>query len=66
MTDFDNTRWCAGCGAEILYTPYVVNHQNYCCQDCALGFSCECGRAMEREDDFRDADLPLEAIYPGN
>lgn len=66
MSDFYDTIWCASCGAEILHVPYVIHQQNYCCQDCALGFSCQCGQAMEREEDYRDADLPLEAVYPEN
>ena len=65
MTDFDNTIWCAGCGAEILQAPYVVNHQNFCCQNCAQGYTCKCGQAMERKEDYRDDDLPLQSHYPG-
>lgn len=65
MSDSNNTIWCSGCGAEILYIPYVLNQKNYCCQDCALGFACQCGRAMERGDDYRDADLPMESSYSG-
>jgi hypothetical protein len=63
MSDFDETIWCTGCGVEILFTPYVKNQQHYCCQDCALGFSCDCGQAMEREENYRDAKLPTTASY---
>jgi hypothetical protein len=66
MSDFHETLWCAGCGTEILYSPYVLNRKNYCCQDCAFGYTCECSRAMEREDDYRNAVLPQDEAYQGN
>ena len=66
MSDFANTIWCAGCGAEILYSPHVVNKNDFCCQDCALGFSCKCGRASEREEDYREKSTIIEAIHQEN
>ena len=66
MSDFENTIWCAGCGTEIVYLPYVIQNQDFCCQDCALGVTCQCGRALEREEDYRDQTTANESIYPGN
>ena len=66
MSDYVNTTWCAGCGAEIMHTPFVTNQQQYCCQDCARGYVCQCGQAIEREDEYRDTDIPLEPNYPGS
>ena len=65
MSEYVDTSWCAGCGAEIFHAPYVAKNQNYCCQNCALGYACHCGQAMEREDDYRDADSPVQSIFPG-
>jgi len=64
MSEFEDTIWCTGCGVEILYSPYVVNQQKYCCQDCALGFACKCGQAIERQEDFWIPDHPLGSTYP--
>lgn len=65
MSDFEDTLWCAGCGTEIIFSPFMTNNQVFCCQDCALEIKCNCGRAMEREDDYRDATASIESIYPG-
>ena len=61
MAGYGNTIWCDGCGAEILYRPYFVNENVFCCQDCALGFSCKCSRTLEWEEDYREptSNLPV-------
>jgi hypothetical protein len=47
--------WCDECGVEITWTPVVIDHRRYCCQDCAVGLECDCGRARapwEEEGEF--------------
>ena len=36
--------WCDECGVEITWTPVVIDHRRYCCQDCAVGLECDCDR----------------------
>ncbi len=36
--------WCDECGVEITWTPVVIAHRHYCCQDCAVGLECDCDR----------------------
>ena len=50
-----NTIWCDGCGAEILWVPYRDHERNYCCQDCAEGVVCDCGDALDWDDEYREA-----------
>lgn len=66
MSDFENTIWCVGCGTEIIYRPFMVNDQEYCCQECALEMKCNCGRAMERAEDHRYSSISIDKIFPGN
>ena len=66
MSHLDDTIWCAGCGTEICWGSYVINNQDFCCQDCALGFSCKCSKTTELEDEYRDAATPQESIHPGD
>ncbi len=66
MSRLDDTVWCAGCGTEICWGCYGTNNQNYCCQDCALGFSCTCENALEWDEDYRDVTTLEVAIYPRN
>ena len=64
MSDFENTIWCAGCGTEILYRPYIINQQVFCCQDCAFGIVCRCGKVLEWDEDYRKPTNSTESIYP--
>ncbi len=61
MSHLEDTIWCSGCGTEITWTPYIIDDQVFCCQNCAYGFSCECGAMMDGEDEYRDA----PRYYPG-
>jgi len=65
MAGFENIIWCDGCGAEILYRPYLVNKNVFCCQDCAQGFSCKCTRSMEWKEDYREP-ISIEIEYQEN
>ena len=47
MSDSEKTLWCDGCGAEILWGPYLANRKEYCCQDCSLGIKCRCAEYQE-------------------
>jgi hypothetical protein len=55
MSHSENTIWCDGCGTEITWVPYVIESQEFCCQNCAYGLSCKCGETMEWDDEYRDA-----------
>ena len=46
---FTNMVVCDGCGVEVTWAPIVVDHQRFCCQDCAEGRSCECDYPPEEE-----------------
>jgi hypothetical protein len=61
MSRFEDTVWCSGCGIEITWIPYIIDDQEFCCQNCAYGFSCDCGAMMDWEDEYRDA----PNYYPG-
>jgi len=47
--------WCDGCGVEITWNPVVVENRFYCCQDCAQGYSCNCGERMELDEELRNS-----------
>ena len=53
MARNQDTIWCKGCGAEILWVPLIVEGQDYCCQDCREGRPCRCGERMEPDEDRR-------------
>ncbi len=60
MVKIENTVFCDGCGVEITLSPVVKDHGEYCCEDCAQGYECECGKRMELDEDLeanRDHDL---------
>jgi len=64
MTRQYDTRWCNGCGVEILWAPLINDHRDYCCQDCLDGLPCTCGQRMDmdkgrraRSADFTEEDL---------
>jgi hypothetical protein len=63
MTRSEDTIWCDGCGTEILWSPYVHHHQDFCCQDCAQGISCKCSETMDWDDEYRDAASPAAPSY---
>jgi len=39
---------CDECGAEITWTPVVIEGRPYCCQDCAVGLECDCATGDPR------------------
>jgi hypothetical protein len=53
MTRYQDTIWCDGCGREISWSPIVAGTRHYCCQDCRLGYRCECPDQLESDDDRR-------------
>lgn len=59
MTHNEEVLWCDGCGIEIIWVPYRISRdresviQDYCCEDCYIGLSCECGERMEMDDERR-------------
>lgn len=44
-----DTLWCDGCGVEVLWAPIKSGERDYCCQNCADGFECNCGARMEED-----------------
>jgi hypothetical protein len=50
--------WCDGCGTEITWVPFVIETQDFCCQNCAYGLSCQCGDTMDWDDEYRDSATP--------
>ena len=49
MVKIKDTLFCDGCGVEILLSPVIKGHREYCCEECAQGYECECGLHMELE-----------------
>ena len=39
---------CDECGAEITWTPIVIDDRPYCCHDCGLGMECDCASGDPR------------------
>ncbi len=39
---------CDECGAEITWTPVVIDGRPYCCRDCAVGLECDCASGEPR------------------
>ena len=62
MSDSEKTLWCDGCGAEILWGPYLANRKEYCCQDCSLGIKCRCAEYQEWDSEYREAVLSVANI----
>ena len=58
MSHSEDTIWCDGCGIEIRWAPYVIETQDFCCQNCAYGLSCDCGETMDWDEEYRDATTP--------
>ena len=59
--------WCQGCGVEITWSPYILDHRIYCCEYCARGLECHCSERMELDDDYQsrltEQFLPLPNVY---
>ncbi len=51
MVKMEDTVFCDGCGVEIALSPVVKDHGEYCCEDCAQGYECDCGRRTELDED---------------
>jgi hypothetical protein len=62
MVKMNDTVFCDGCGVEILLSPVVKDHGEYCCEDCAQGYECECGKQM---DEKLGGDLDSDLSIPG-
>lgn len=65
MTWREEMTWCDGCGVEITWGPVVIESRSYCCQDCAQGYTCNCGERMESEEEFRNLGAESAPAYPG-
>jgi hypothetical protein len=39
---------CDECGAEIVWTPIVIDGRSYCCRDCGVGVECDCASGDPR------------------
>jgi hypothetical protein len=66
MTRSEDTIWCDGCGTEILWSPYIVQQQDFCCQDCASGIPCKCAEIMDWDDEYQNATGAITGSYFGN
>ena len=53
MVMIEDTLFCDGCGVEIPLSPVIKDHAEYCCEDCAQGYQCDCGERMELDDQDR-------------
>ena len=53
MARIEGTVFCDNCGAEITWSPVIVEKHDYCCQDCFEGRPCDCGDRMDIEDERR-------------
>ena len=66
MTRSEDTLWCDGCGTEILWNPYTIRQQDFCCQDCAAGIKCKCAEIMNWDEEYQDAPGPTVTSYFGH
>lgn len=62
MVKMQDAVFCDGCGVEILLSPVVKAHGEYCCDDCAQGYKCECGKRTELEDPEANGDIPAGGV----
>lgn len=51
MPRIEDTLFCDGCGAEVIWAPVVSGSHYFCCQDCRDGLECSCGDRMEHDDE---------------
>jgi hypothetical protein len=51
MDPVEGTLWCEGCGVDMTWTPVLAQGKRYCCAQCAAGCPCECGYALEDEEE---------------
>jgi hypothetical protein len=68
MAHLDGAIFCDGCGAEITWSPYLVDASfstpgpqrrgEYCCKPCADGQVCNCGAPMDLGDEWRSQPPP--------
>ena len=65
MSYSEHTQWCEGCGAEILWVPYIANGKDYCCQDCSQGGKCRCAEYQEWDDEYRETAASVAGIGIG-
>jgi len=67
MARIEGTLFCDRCGVEIPLSPVMKDHREYCCEDCAQGYRCQCGERMELDQRRRahegDVDLLTESAY---
>ena len=63
MTRIEGTVFCDGCGAEITWSPVIIQPASgarltrpgeFCCNDCADGRPCRCGERLEFDDENRE------------
>lgn len=63
MTRIEGVCFCDGCGAEITWSPVIIQPPSsagharpseFCCHDCADGRPCRCGERQEFDDETRE------------
>jgi hypothetical protein len=47
----EHALWCDGCGVEVTWAPVLIEGRRFCCALCATGGGCECGYAVEDEEE---------------
>ena len=57
------TLYCAGCGTEIIWSPFLLNELKFCCQDCAQSIVCKCRETMDWQNEYRNGELSLPTAY---
>ena len=63
MSRSEDTNWCDGCGTEIRWAPFVVENQEFCCQNCSYGLACKCSETMEWDEEYRDLGSATPPYY---
>jgi hypothetical protein len=57
---------CDECGAEITWTPIVIDGRPYCCHDCGVGVECDCASGDPRGLDDAPASWDAPAFWVGS
>jgi hypothetical protein len=65
VTRPEEMTWCDGCGVEITWGPVVIDSRSYCCQECAQGYTCNCGEHTEMDEEMRNSGATSAPVPTG-
>ena len=55
--------YCKGCGVEITWSPHMVDHYPYCCEECSRGILCHCMERTDLDDDRKGSPSGVPPPY---